>query len=464
VRSTPDRAAEVAPTTDAHAQVVGDYFRCADILAPFVVDGEQSDEEGYFRFGGAICYGRRSGGAPAAYADCELTDVSAHASQTDRCVHLPFSLADVVGNLRHERYRPGPHGVFHRVTASRAIRNVYYSLRPLLPVGVRRHLQRLRLSGWDRIVFPRWPIDTSVEMLMQRALALQMKALGIDRLPFVWFWPDGARSCAMMTHDVEGPSGRGFCEQLMDLDDRFAVKSAFQLVPDAQGEAVHALAERLRRRGFEVNLHDLTHDGYLFHDRQEFARRAEQINRYARQLHCNGFRSGSMYREQQWYNAFEFSYDMSVPNAAHLEPQRGGCCTVLPYFVGDILELPLTTTQDYSLFHILGQYTTDVWEQQVQLLLASNGLISFITHPDYLRESRALSVYTNLLSRLRQLQADEGVWIALPGEIDRWWRNRNQMTVVQRDGAWRIEGPDSRRARLSYATLTDDGSVVYAFE
>ncbi len=40
-----------------------------------------------------------------------------------------------------------------------------------------------------------------------------------------------------------------------------------------------------------------------------------------------------MYREQRWFDAFEFSYDMSVPNAAHLEPQRGGCCTVMPYFL-----------------------------------------------------------------------------------------------------------------------------------
>ena len=65
-----------------------------------------------------------------------------------------------------------------------------------------------------------------------------------------------------------------------------------------------------------------------------------------------------MYREQGWFDAFEFSYDMSVPNAAHLEPQRGGCCTVMPYFVGDILELPLTTAQDYTLFHILNDYST----------------------------------------------------------------------------------------------------------
>ena len=102
-------------------------------------------------------------------------------------------------------------------------------------------------------------------------------------------------------------------------------------------------AARLRARGFEVNLHDLNHDGRLFADKDAFLRHARRINDYTREFGCDGFRSGAMYREQGWFEAFEFSYDMSVPNAAHLEPQRGGCCTVMPYFVGNILELPLTT-------------------------------------------------------------------------------------------------------------------------
>jgi len=170
-----------------------------------------------------------------------------------------------------------------------------------------------------------------------------------------------------------------------------------------------------------------------------------------------------MYREQQWYDAFEFSYDMSVPNAAHLEPQRGGCCTVMPYFVGNILELPLTTTQDYSLFHILGDYSTAIWERQIELLLANNGLISFITHPDYLREKRALAVYTDLLAHLHRLRAEHRVWIALPGDVDRWWRSRNLMTLVPHGGSWRVEGPDSQRARLAYATLQGD-RVVYTLD
>ena len=86
-------------------------------------------------------------------------------------------------------------------------------------------------------------------------------------------------------------------------------------------------------------------------------------------------------------------YDMSVPNAAHLEPQRGGCCTVMPYFVGDILELPLTTIQDYSLFHILNDYSTTLWKEQIRLIRQNHGLISVITHPDYLTGEREREVY-----------------------------------------------------------------------
>jgi hypothetical protein len=458
-----DRTDTATSRSDSTSAAFIDYFRCADQLVTLELCDELSAEEGYFRLGDAICYGRRSGGPAARHVNPSLVDVSPAVSCEGGRVSLPFDLSEVVRNLRQERYRPSPLGLLERIAAASAPRNLYYALRPILPVHVRRHLQKLRLSGWHRIAFPRWPIDVTVETLMRRVMALQLKSLGLRRVPFVWFWPDGAPSCAMMTHDVEGPSGREFCGRLMDLDDGFDIKSAFQLVPDVRGQSSTMLAERLRDRGFEVNLHDLTHDGSLFQDRTEFVNRAAQINRYARQLQCDGFRSGSMYREQQWYEAFEFSYDMSVPNAAHLEPQRGGCCTVMPYFVGDILELPLTTTQDYSLFHILEQYSTTLWEQQIELLMASHGLITFITHPDYLQKPRALAVYGDLLRHLHQIRAERGVWVALPGEVNRWWRSRSVMKVVPSGNSWRVDGPDSDRARIAYATLRDD-TVVYEID
>jgi hypothetical protein len=208
-----------------------------------------------------------------------------------------------------------------------------------------------------------------------------------------------------------------------------------------------------------VNLHDLNHDGLLFADRREFLNRARRINAYAREFNCQGFRSGAMYREQSWFDAFEFSYDMSVPNAAHLEPQRGGCCTVMPYFVGNILELPLTTSQDYTLFHILNDYTTQVWRRQIDLILRKHGLISVITHPDYLAGAPQREVYHELLKHVAELRDRREVWVALPGEVNRWWRNRHHMTLVRDGEGWRIEGPDSSRARVAYASLENDRLV-----
>ena len=240
-------------------------------------------------------------------------------------------------------YHQNGYSFLDRVTSSPAAEHVYYFFRPMLGVGVRKHLQKIRLSGWERIEFPRWPVDVSVDTLMRDALGLHISRTHVERIPFVWFWPDGAECAVMMTHDVEGAAGHAFCEQLVDLDDAHGMKSAFQLIPQGQEHGWRTPAEQLRRRGFEVNLHDLNHDGYLFHNRAQFLERAKEINRYAREFQCGGFRSGAMYRRTAWYGAFEFAYDMSVPNVAHLEPQRGGCCTVMPYFIGDILELPLTT-------------------------------------------------------------------------------------------------------------------------
>ena len=92
-----------------------------------------------------------------------------------------------------------------------------------------------------------------------------------------------------------------------------------------------------------------------------------------------------------------------------------------------------------------------------------NGLISFITHPDYLVEKRAQGVYRNLLAHLDRLRNDRKLWLARPGDVDRWWRNRNAMSLVPKGDTWRIEGPDKDRARVAYASLQGD-HVTYSMD
>jgi hypothetical protein len=155
----------------------------------------------------------------------------------------------------------------------------------------------------------------------------------------------------------------------------------------------------------------------------------------------------------------DFEYDMSVPNVAHLDPQRGGCCTVMPYFIGHVLELPVTMTQDYTLFNILNDYSTNLWEQQIALIMEKHGLINVIIHPDYITGPRERTVYEALLSRLAELREKENVWITTPGEVNRWWRQRAQMTIVEEDGSLRIEGAGRERACIAYASERD-GQLV----
>jgi hypothetical protein len=292
-------------------------------------------------------------------------------------------------------------------------------------------------------------------------MTLVLKNRG-GEIPFIWFWPDGAKSAVTVTHDVEGAAGGEFCDTLMSLDDSFGIKAAFQIVPEGRRALPAEMIDRIRQRGFEVNVHDLNHDGHLFSSREAFVERAARINEHARRLGAEGFRSGSMYRELEWFDALDFSFDMSVPNAAHLEPQRGGCCTVMPYFLGQMVEIPLTTVQDYSLFHILGDYTIGLWQQQAELIMARHGLVTVLTHPDYLVEDRARGVYSELLAYLKRLRSERQLWMALPSDVDQWWRSRHRMSLVPDGRSWRIEGPQSHRATLAFARLEGD-RVVYRF-
>ena len=434
-----------------------DYFRCPEEFAELQTDGAMSSNSDFFQFGrDVICYGQYSNASPTKRLNGVLPDVMDSVNTDGGRLRLPFNLTQVTENLHYERYVNGLDARDHGSRNGPASRRIYYFLRPILPVRVRKHLQRIRLKGWNKIPFPQWPVDFSVERLMEQTLSMVLRSGRVDRIPFIWFWPEGAPSGAIMTHDVEASAGLKFCPELMDLDDSFGIKSAFQVVPEIRYEAGRKFVDNVRRRGFEVNVHDLNHDGSLFLEKAEFLRRAARINTYVTEFGTEGFRAGAMYRNQDWYEAFNFSYDMSVPNVAHLEPQRGGCCTVMPYFIGKILELPLTTIQDYSLFHILGDYSIDLWKQQIDLISKRNGLISFIIHPDYMIEKRARGVYTELLRHLAKLRQEQKIWLALPGQVNRWWRNRHQMKLVSTGGGWKIEGPDSDRARIAYASLDGD--------
>ena len=94
-----------------------------------------------------------------------------------------------------------------------------------------------------------------------------------------------------------------------------------------------------------------------------------------------------------------------------------------------MIELPLTMTQDYSLFHLLHENSIELWKRQIDLVLEKQGLISFNVHPDYIIEEPYRSIYCGLLEHLANVCAERNIWIALPNEVNQWWRQRREMCV-----------------------------------
>ncbi len=440
-----------------------DYYRCPDVFADFRLTGEVSEHSEYFQLGSdTVCYGQHSSYSRDKNRKNDVYDALADVRVEGTAIYLPFNPTNIIDNLRHERYVLNSRRDWKSLATGTSLLDFYYLLRPLIPAHARRYIKKIYHSGWDKIRFPSWPVDLTVERLLEELLARSLKVHGA-KIPFIWFWPDGSPSCAIVTHDVETSEGMQFCPRLMDLDDSYGIKASFQIVPEERYSVSEAFLADIRRRGFEVNIHDLNHDGRLFRNRKLFLQRTEQINRYAKEYGALGFRSAVLYRKAGWYDALDFSYDMSFPNVSHLEPQSGGCCTVMPYFIGKILELPLTTIQDYSLFHILGDYSVDLWKQQIGLITQKHGLVSFIVHPDYILKERPRNTYLSLLKYLSELGSAGRIWTALPKDVNTWWRQRSQMRLAWDGHRWSIDGPGKERARIAYAEL-DGGRVRYTVE
>jgi hypothetical protein len=438
-------------------QPLSAYYRVPDSLLGRFSWPSPAGDPGFFRFGSdAVCYGQSVSGVAKRVQDAGHCDALQRIVVNGSDVHLPFDPVKVIENLRREQYVPAMASDRKKLLSQEWIYKTYYAVRGMLPVSVRRLLQRTYFSDWKTRTFPAWPVDFTVDNLHDQLLKLLAGASHTERVPFIWYWPDGAPNCLILTHDVETSEGRDFTPQLMDLDSSYGFKASYQVVPEKRYRVPDDYVRNIRSRGLEFNIHDLNHDGCLYLEREEFLRRAKKINEYARHYDAAGFRAGSMYRRTEWYDELEFSYDMSLTNVAHFEPQRGGCCTVFPFFLGNILEIPLTTSQDYAVFHILNDYSIDLWKKQIDLIRQKNGLLTFLTHPDYLISPRNRKVYESLLSYLRDLVDREKIWTALPGEVDQWWRTRSQLQLVRKGDEWGIEGPGKERARIAYAVLNGD--------
>lgn len=298
----------------------------------------------------------------------------------------------------------------------------YYHLKPFVPRSLRWALRRSRAAGTRRRHAAVWPINEAA-----------------GKLPDGWpGWPDGKRFAVVLTHDVESQTGVEKVRALAELDMKFGFRSSFNFIPEGGYVVPAALREWLLEQGFEVGVHDLNHDGKLYHSRAGFNHKARRINHYLREWGACGFRSGFMLRQLDWLHELDIEYECSTFDTDPFEPQPTGAHTIFPYWIpgpgngGETgsrrgyVELPYTLPQDSTMFLLLREPDAEIWRRKTEWIVRRGGMVLMNVHPDYIDLTGTGSPntypsahYEGFLRWLRDTYQNEA-WQVLPREVSRF--------------------------------------------
>ncbi len=298
------------------------------------------------------------------------------------------------------------------------VNNLYYTIKPLIPrnvqIGLRRMLVQRQLKRHGDV----WPIDHS---------ALTS--------PEGWSgWPGGKRFALVLTHDVDTARGQEWCRELIALEQRLGFRSSFNFVPERYTVSSE-LRRELVKRGFEVAVHGLNHNGKLFQSRKKFQEQAIHINRYLKEWNSVGFVSPSMHHNLEWTHDLNIEYDISTFDTDPFEPQPEGVATIFPFFVqGDngqrgYIELPYTLPQDFTLFVLMKEKNIGIWKKKLDWIVGKGGMALMISHPDYMNgkdvrhktEAYPMDHYKEFLDYIKGKYEGQ-YWNALPKEMSLFWR------------------------------------------
>jgi peptidoglycan/xylan/chitin deacetylase (PgdA/CDA1 family) len=333
-----------------------------------------------------------------------------------------------------------------RARAKRAAMRGYYTVRPAMPRSFQIWLRRRLSSVQGRVRFPRWPVETALHDLYDLLLS-RLAAMTDTPVPWIAPWPEQYRWAIVLSHDVEHRPGYEGLHLLADSELGLGYTSSWNFVPERDYEVEPERLDRLRADGFEIGLHGLRHDGRDLESRAVFEQRLPAMKAYAERWGAAGFRSPATHRDWELMPLLGVEYDSSSPDTDPFEPQSGGCCTWWPFFNRDLVELPITLTQDHTAFVILERRDDALWREKADLLRDRGGMALLLTHPDYMAEPHLLDLYRGFLSRYAD---DQTAWKASPRDVASWWRRRAASRLVPAGTGWKIDGPAAGDGRIEF--------------
>ena len=244
-------------------------------------------------------------------------------------------------------------------------------------------------------------------------------------------WPEGKKFALILTHDVDTQEGHDQCLQLAEIEKKLGFRSSFNFVIGSYALSDKTI-EILKSEGFEVGSHSVEHKN-PFASKEIFRKKAIEINKWLKKWNAVGFRAPSMYHNLDMLHDLNVEYDASTFDTDPFEPQPDGAKTIFPFWVPGnsdqkgYVELPYTLPQDFLLFILLRRRNIDIWKKKLDWIAENNGMVLFISHPDYISfnektayQKYPLKYYEEFLTYIKTKYEGQ-YWHALPRDVARFW-------------------------------------------
>jgi len=315
-----------------------------------------------------------------------------------------------------------------------------------IPLSVRNFLFNTLIKLKKDPLYPRWPIDSSVDLL--RFLFLNsLKYYYKKPIPYIGFWPN-KKFALVVAHDIETNFGYKNIDDFREIEKKYGIKSSWNIVAK-RGKIDFNKLRRLKKEGCEIGSQGYNHDGKLpYLNEKKIRKRINFCLSKLKEFNVKGFRSPQLQRNERLLKILSnyFYYDSSVPDTELYSPiaVRNGTTTVFPFFVEKMVELPLTMPQDFYMKYIYKldkNKVFEIWKNKIDYIREVGGLASFNIHPDSYISGN--DEYLNLYEKiLKYISKFEDCWKSTPIEVAEWWNERDRSYIKDT----RIKG--SKRAKI----------------
>jgi len=302
-----------------------------------------------------------------------------------------------------------------------------------------------------------------------------------QNLPFIrkWFWPDFAKYCCVMTHDIDRLSippnsarketptlikalmyvmyyyqkyilrkkkFKDYIDLIIALENRYNVKSSFYFFPDYsddEHEEFIKILDKLKKSNFEVGLHSRSTN--LEQLEKEKQRLEKKLGKKVFGTRQHGLKFSV---PQTWqYQEKLLDYDLSFYRNEDFGFRAGLCFPYRPLNTSSIIEIP-TSFMDWTALH-KGMTYEQIKEELLRIIKQIekyNGCLVLNFHNEYFNKIVFPHIYKTFIDTLEYIQKD--YWVTTARECVEWWKKRESAKIDIRLEKAKIIGTSSDEVPL----------------